>query len=269
VRLAGAANNPALSGDGQYWLPYLHVTAPQQFAMFARSYMSRFGVTAEDLGAVAVAQREYAISNPKAMMRQPLTIEQYMDSRWIAEPLRLYDCCLETDAAVALVVTSTARARDLRHPPVTISATVTGGGNQLTSNHHADLTDTSVAAMAKDLYESAQITPADVDVAELYDAFSPLVLLQLEQYGFCQSGEAAAFVRDGQTRRGGSTPTNTHGGHLSEGYVHGLNHVVEAVEQLRHSAGARQVPGAEVAISTAQPGINSGLTGAVALRRLT
>lgn len=267
LRLAGAATNPALSGDGQYWMPYLHVTAPQQFAMFARMYMHRYGVTAEDLGAVAIAQREYAEHNPRAMMRDPLTLEQYLASRWIAEPLRLFDCCLETDAAVALVLTDTERARDLRNVPVTVSATVVGGGNQLSSNHHVDLTTTAVEPMATRLFAQAGIGPAEVDVAELYDAFTPLVLLQLERYGLCAPGHAAGLVGDGGTRRDGAIPTNTHGGHLSEGYVHGLNHVAEAVQQLRWTCGERQVAGAEVALSTAQPGVNSGLTGAVILRR--
>lgn len=267
VRLAGAANNPALSGDGQYWIPYLHVTAPQQFAMFSRMYMHRYGVTAEDLGHVAIAQRENAALNPRAMMRDPLSMDDYLASRWIADPLRLFDCCLETDAAVALVLTSTERARDLRQIPVTIVAAAFGGGNQLSSNHHVDLTESAVAAMATRLYSAAGMGPEDIDIAEFYDAFSPLVLLQLERYGFCQPGEAAAMVRGGSTRRGGTVAVNTHGGHLSEGYVHGLNHVAEAVAQLRGTCGDRQVANAEVALSTSQPGINSGLTGAVVLRR--
>ncbi|HVW31425.1 MAG TPA: acetyl-CoA acetyltransferase [Acidimicrobiia bacterium] len=267
ARLAGAATNPALSGDGQYWLPYRHVSAPQQFAMFARRYMHETGVTAEDLGHVAITQRANAVLNERAMMRDPLTMEQYLGSRWIADPLRLFDCCLETDAAVALVVTTPERAADLRRPPVLISATASGGGNQLTSNHHADLTACAAAVMAPRLYTLAGVGPEDIDVAEFYDAFTPLVLLQLEAYGFCKPGEAAAMVAAGDTALAGRLPVNTHGGHLSEGYVHGLNHVAEAVQQLQGTAGERQVAGAEVALSTAQPGINSGLTGAVILRR--
>lgn len=267
VRLAGAANNPALSGDGQYWLPYLHVTAPQQYAMFARTYMHAYGVTASDLGLVAISQRAHAMLNPRAMMRTPLTMDSYLDSRWIADPLRLFDCCLETDAAVALVLTATERASDLRQTPVTISATAFGGGSQLASNHHVDPAETAVGLMAPRLYAAAGIGPDEIDVVELYDAFTPLVLTQLEGYGFCRPGEAAELVRDGATSVGGRLPVNTHGGHLSEGYVHGLNHVAEAVGQLRGGCGDRQVADAEVALSTAQPGIGSGLTGAVVLRR--
>jgi acetyl-CoA acetyltransferase len=267
LRLAGAANNPALSGDGQYWLPYAHVTAPQQFAMFARMYMHAYGLTAEDLGHVALNQRANAVLNERAMMREPISMEKYLGSRWIAEPLRLFDCCLETDAAVALVLTSASLAHDLAQPVVTVSATAFGGGNQLSSNHHIDLTASAVTQMAPRLFAAAGVGPAEIDVAELYDAFTPLVLLQLEAYGFCKPGDAAAMVADGRTCLDGEVAVNTHGGHLSEGYVHGLNHVAEAVAQLRGTCGDRQVAGAEVALSTAQPGINSGLTGAVILRR--
>ncbi|MDP1794471.1 MAG: hypothetical protein Q8K63_10090 [Acidimicrobiales bacterium] len=266
-RLAGAATNPALSSDGQYWLPYLHVTAPQQFAMFARMYMQRYGVTAEDLGHVAIQQRSNAALHERAMMREQLTMEQYLSTRWIAEPLRLYDCCLETDAAVAMIVTSTERADDTPAPTVTVTATAFGGGYQLSSNHHVDLTMTGVQSMAARLYRSAGLGPDEIDVANFYDAFTPLVLLQLERYGFCEPGEAAQMVRSGATSLSGEVAVNTHGGHLSEGYVHGLNHVAEAVLQLRGQCGARQVESAEVALSTAQPGVNSGLTGAVILRR--
>jgi acetyl-CoA acetyltransferase len=266
-RMSGAAALPGLSGDVQYWLPYEHVSAPQQFAMFARAYMHKYGVTAEDLGRVAIAQRDYATRNPRAMMRKPIDMDDYLGSRWIAEPLRLFDCCLESDAAVALVVTSTSRARDLRQVPVTIVATAFGGGNQLASNHHSDITASGASLMAPRLFAAAGLGPDDIDVAEFYDAFTPLVPLQLEAYGFCRPGEGAQMVASGETRSGGRLPVNTHGGHLSEGYVHGLNHVAEAVHQLRGECGDRQVLGAEVALSTAQPGVYSGLTGAAILRR--
>jgi acetyl-CoA acetyltransferase len=192
-------------------------------------------------------------------------MEEYLASRWIVEPLRLYDCCLETDAAVALVVVRAERARGLRAAPVLVSAATTGSGHTLYSNHRGELTTSGAAAMAPRLFAMAGLGPDDVDVAELYDAFTPLVLLQLEDYGFCRKGEAAALVSSGATAIGGSLPVNTHGGHLSEGYVHGLNHVAEAVAQLRRTAGARQVEGAEVALSTGQPGYVAGTTSAVIL----
>jgi len=194
-------------------------------------------------------------------------MDEYLSSRWIVEPFRLYDCCLETDAAVALVVTSTGRAQDLRQHPVLISAVATGSGYQLASNGVTDHASLPVAVMARRLYTAAGIGPQEIDVAELYDAFTPLVLAQLEAYGLCGEREAAALVTEGETAVGGSIPVNTHGGHLSEGYVHGLNHAVEAVVQLRRDGGARQVTGAEVALVTAQPGIYSGVTSAAVLRR--
>lgn len=257
----------SLGGDAQYWVPYHHMTPPQLFAMHAREFMHARHLTAEDLGRVAINQRANASLNPQAMMRDPLTMEQYLASRWIVEPFRLFDCCLETDAAVALVVTSADRAPDLRHPPVTISAVTWGAGYQLTSNGVSDRTRIPARLMAPRLYAAAGVGPGDLDVAELYDAFTSLVLVQLEAYQLCEEGDAAAMVADGGTALGGEIPVNTHGGHLSEGYVHGLNHVVEAVHQLRHDCGPRQVAGAEVALVASQPGIYSGVTGAAILRR--
>jgi acetyl-CoA acetyltransferase len=266
-RMGGTGRAAPDTPEFQYLVPYGHFTPPQHFAMFARAYMDAYGVEPEDLGRVAIQQREHAVDNPRAMMRSPLTMQDYLESRWIAEPLRLYDCCLETDAAVALVVTSAERARDLPHVPVLISGATYGSGHTWFSNNRGDWTTTAAATMSKRLYAMAGIGPDEVDVAELYDAFTPLVLLQLEDYGFCRKGEAAGLVADGATAIGGSLPVNTHGGHLSEGYVHGLNHVAEAVDQLRWACDERQVAGAEVALSTGQPGYVAGSTSAVILRR--
>ncbi len=266
-RMGGTGRAAPDTPEFQYQVPYGHFTPPQHFAMYARAYLDAFGVRAEDLGRVAIQQRANAAMSERAMMRTPLTMEDYLASRWIVEPFRLYDCCLETDAAVALVVTSAARARDLAQVPVLISGATYGGGHTWFSNHRGDWTTTAAAAMSRRLYEMAGVGPDDVDVAELYDAFTPLVLLQLEDYGFCAKGEAAGLVADGATALGGRLPVNTHGGHLSEGYVHGLNHAAEAVNQLRWACGDRQVPGAEVALSTGQPGYVAGSTSAVILRR--
>jgi acetyl-CoA acetyltransferase len=235
--------------------------------MYSHAYMHRHGVTAEDLGRVAIFQRGHAMQNERAMMRQPLTMDDYLASRWIVEPFRLFDCCLETDAAVALIVTSAERARDLRHRPVLVAGAAYGGGHTLFSNQRADLTTTAARELSTRLYASAGIGPADIDVAEFYDAFTPLVLMQLEDFGFCAPGDASAMVAEGATSIGGALPVNTHGGHLSEGYVHGLNHVAEAVGQLRGSCGDRQVNGAEVALSTGQPGYVAGCSSAVVLKK--
>jgi len=266
-RMGGTGRAPLVEGEFQYQAPYGYATPPQQFAMYTRAYLDAYQVPAEALGQVAIAQRSWAQLNPRAMMRAPLTLDDYFASRWIVEPFRLLDCCLETDAAVALVVTSADRAAHLRQVPVLVSGAAFGGGHTLYSNRRQDLTTTAAAEMGPRLLASAGVTPADIDVLELYDAFTPLVLLQLEDYGFCAKGEAAQLVASGGTAPGGSLAVNTHGGHLSEGYVHGLNHVAEAVTQLRWEAGPRQVPGAEVALSTGQPGYVAGTSSALVLRR--
>jgi acetyl-CoA acetyltransferase len=265
-RMGGTGRAAPDTMEFQYQVPYGHATPPQQFAMVARAQMAARGHTHDDLAAVAVQQRWYAQRNELAMMRTPLTVDDYYAARWIVEPFRLFDCCLETDAAVAVVVTTAERARDLAHVPVTISGAVWGSGHTLLSNRR-DLTVSAATRSSARLWDQAGLGPSDVDVAELYDAFTPLVLLQLEDYGLCGVGEAGAFVRDGGTALLGRLPTNTHGGHLSAGYVHGLNHLAEAVSQLRHQAGERQVAGAEVALSTGQPGYVAGTTSAVVLRR--
>jgi acetyl-CoA acetyltransferase len=266
-RMGGTGRAAPDTIEFQYQVPYGYATPPQQFAMFARAYMDEYGIGPEDLGRVAINQRRYAMHSPRAMMRDELTMEDYLASRWIVEPFRLFDCCLETDAAVALVVTSAERARSLARPPVLISAGAYGSGHTLFSNSRSDFGTSAAAQLAPRLYAMGGLSAGEVDVAELYDAFTPLVLIQLEDYGLCPKGEAAGFVADGHTSSGGPLPVNTHGGHLSEGYVHGLNHVAEAVSQLRGDAGSRQVEGAAVALSTAQPGYVAGTTSALLLRR--
>jgi acetyl-CoA acetyltransferase len=264
-RMSGAGRPPPDQVEFQYQAPYGYLAPAQQFGMAARAHMLRYGTTAEQLGAVAVAQREHAVANERALMRTPITLDDYLASRWIAEPFRLLDCCLETDGAVALVVTSADRARDLRRPPVLIRAAAWGGGQTLYSNGN-DLTESAARRMAPRLFAQAGIGPEDVDVAMLYDCFTWSVLVQLEDYGFCPKGEGGPFAESGATRLGGSLPVNTHGGFLSEGYVHGLNHIAEAVAQLRGDAGVRQVAEAEIALSTAQPGYVAGNTSALILR---
>lgn len=266
-RMGGTGRPPPDAVEFQYQTPYGYATPPQQFAALARAYMDRYDVPREHLGNVAIQQRWYAQRSPRAMMRKPLTMDDYLSSRWIVEPLCLYDCCLETDAAVAVVVTSAERARDLRHVPVAISGAVWGSGTTLFSNGRGDFTATAALASAPRLFAMAGVSPRDIDVACLYDAFTPLVLMQLEDFGFCGPGEAGGFVAEGHTAVDGALPVNPHGGHLSEGYVHGLNHVAEAVQQLRHASGDRQAPGAEVALSSGQQGWVAGTSSALILRR--
>jgi acetyl-CoA acetyltransferase len=266
-RMGGTGRPLVDAVETQYQAPYGYFTPPQQFAMAARAHMHRYGTRAEHFGRIAVQQRAFAVDNERAMMRTPLSLEDYLAARFVVEPFRLYDCCLETDGAVALVLTGAERARDLRRTPVLIRGAAWGGGHTLYSNGIVDTTRTAAADLAPRLWATAGVGPCDLDLALLYDCFSYSVLVQLEDYGFCPKGEGGAFVASGATARGGSLPVNTHGGFLSEGYVHGLNHVAEAVSQLRHDAGARQVPGAELALSTGQPGYIAGSTAALVLRR--
>ncbi|WP_252374807.1 MULTISPECIES: thiolase C-terminal domain-containing protein [unclassified Nonomuraea] len=266
-RMGGTGRGVPVSPEVQYQAPYGYVAPPQQYAMYARAHMLKYGTKAEHFGLLAVTQRANAAKNPRALMRTPITLDDYLAGRWIAEPFRLLDCCLETDGACAVVVTTAERARALRRPPVLISAAAWGGGTTHLSGACADPTVTAAAALAPRLYAQAGIGPGDVDVAELYDCFTYSVIVQLEDYGFCAKGEGGPYVASGATAAGGPLPVNTHGGFLSEGYVHGMNHIAEAVSQLRGDAGERQVPGAEVALSTAQPGYILPATSALILRR--
>ena len=243
-------------GITQYTAPFGWITYPQAMAMWCRRHMIKYGTTSEQLGTIAVTCRRNAAANERAMMRNPITLSDHQASRLIVEPFRLLDICLESDGACALLVTSAERARDLRRKPVYIMGAAYGGG----PNQGDDLFDAIrwpdhshnySKYIADDLWRSAGVGPADVDVAEIYDCFTYSVIMQLEGFGFCKEGEGGAFVQDWRIDRGGELPVNTHGGLLSEAYIHGLNHVVEAVEQLREQAGSRQVPGAEIALTTA------------------
>jgi acetyl-CoA acetyltransferase len=266
-RMGGTGRPPVDAIETQYQAPYGYLAPPQQYAMVARAYMLAHGIHDGDAFApVALTQRRHAMLNPRALMKKPMTMDDYLASRPIVDPFRLFDCCLETDGAVALLVTTAERARDLKKPPVLISGVVWGGGHTLFRNEPG-LVPSAARLTAPRLFAMAGMTPADVDVAELYDCFTFTVPLQLEDYGFCADGEGCNFVAEGHAALGGTLPVNTHGGFLSEGYVHGLNHACEAVSQLRGEAGARQVPDARIALSTGAPGYVGGATSALLLRR--
>jgi acetyl-CoA acetyltransferase len=243
------------------------IVAPaQEIALAARSHMERFGTTSEDLGRIALLSRGNALDNERAMMRTPMTMDDYLESRWIVDPFRKFDCCLETDGAVAVVVVSADRARDLPHRPVLIRGAAWGGGVNVVNNGHEDLFQSPATAMASRLYEAAGLGPSDVDFAEFYDCFTYTVLSQIEGYGFAEPGGVPDMLADGAFNRAtGSLPINTHGGLLSEGYLHGLNHVYEAVEQIRGEAGDRQVEAHDVALVTGQLGYVSGYSSAAVL----
>lgn len=230
----------------------------QTFAMLARRHMHEYGTRREAFAEVVMASRAYAATRPEAIRRKPLTLDQYFAAPMLAEPLNRFDFCLETDGAVALVVTSGERARDLAQRPVYIAASAHGGerdwGRSFFWLNMPDrhFTSAGAAHTARRLYAQADITPEDIDVALLYDHFSPLVIMQLEDYGFCAPGDGGPLVESGAIRPDGVIPVNPHGGHLSEAYIIGMTHLREAVEQLRGQA-VNQVAGARHALVTGGP----------------
>jgi acetyl-CoA acetyltransferase len=214
-------------GARQWTAPFGVYHAADTFGPLVTAHMARYGTTSEDLGRVAVMQRDHARLNRKAMMQKPLTLEEHQASPWLTYPFRVLDTCLTTDGAAALVVTSAERARDLARTPVLIGAVM---GGTLPPEQPWE---THAVRAGSALYDAADISAGDVDVAELYDPFTGMCLLHIEGFGLAGPGEGAACVRGGKFGLDGAVPVNTHGGLLSEAYIHGLNHVVEAVQQLR------------------------------------
>ncbi|MEU9332966.1 lipid-transfer protein [Streptomyces sp. NPDC048290] len=246
---------PSAEGAALGWMmPYGLLTPASWVAMAAQRYLFTYGLTPEEaFGPVAVVARRHAATNPAAHFHgRPITLADHAASRWIVEPLRLLDCCQETDGAQALVLTSVERARDLRRPPAVVLGAAQGAGRgqeQMTGFHRGDLAALpEAAATARRLWRATGLGPADIDVGILYDHFTPFVLMQLEEYGFCGRGEAAGFVTEGRL------PLNTHGGQLGEAYLHGMNGIAEAVRQVRGTS-VNQVPGAERVLATAGTGV--------------
>ena len=257
-----------VTGHWQWSRPFGVLRPVDEIALLMRRYMHEYGATRDQLANVALAFRKHANRNPAATMyERPLTREEYLDARWISEPLCLFDNCLETDGALAVVITSAERARDLAQPPVHVHAYAQSipQQHQVMTNYFCEdpLLGPSWAC-ADLLWRNADLGPADVDVAQLYDAFSPLIPLSLEGYGFCARGEGASFTDDGALEwPNGRLPTNTSGGGMSEAYVHGFNLVLEGVRQLRGTSTA-QVEGAATSMVTSGEGVP---TSALLLRR--
>jgi acetyl-CoA acetyltransferase len=231
----------------------------QMFAMLAMRHMHQYGTRREHFAEVAVAQRANAVRRSTALLREPLSINDYFSAPMLSDPLCRFDFCLESDGAVACITVSADRAADLRQPPVHVLAHAHGGaGGWGKAFQRMQMPDDYFASsghrpVAQRLFEQADVEPSDIDVAELYDHYSPAVIMQLEDYGFCGIGEGGPFVGEGHIRwPGGSLPVNTHGGNLSEAYVIGMTHVVEAVEQLRGTA-VNQVADASLALVTGGP----------------
>ena len=209
-------------------------------AMQARRYMHEYGATSEDFGRVAVADRRHAATNPHAFFHgRPITLEDHQASRMIVDPLHLLDCCQESDGAQAIVVVSAERARDLAQKPAYVTAAAQGSGRDqfvMTSYYRDDIGIPEMGVVGGELWRQSGLAPADMPMAILYDHFTPYVLMQLEELGFCGRGEAPGFIADGAIEIGGRLPLNTHGGQLGEAYIHGMNGIAEAVRQVRGTA---------------------------------
>jgi acetyl-CoA acetyltransferase len=234
--------------------------------MWAHRHMHEYGTKPEHFGNVAIAARKHAGTNPFAMMRgRPLDMEGYLASRYIGYPLRLYDCCLETDGALAAIVTTVERARDLRQKPVLVHAGAQASGPNpvhLANYNNTPSMETTSVFCAKLLWQRSALGPKDMGCAQIYDAFTPLVITGLEDYGFCKRGEGGPFTEGGRIEIGGALPVLTSGGGLSEAYVHGFNLILEAVRQIRGTS-VNQVPGCRATLVTGASGV---ATSALVLR---
>ncbi|AYF78714.1 lipid-transfer protein [Nocardia yunnanensis] len=260
-----ATGNPSSSGvDNAFSYTHGLGTPAAQVAMVARRYMHVYGARSADFGRVAVADRKHAAVNPAAhFYGKPITLEEHQASRWIAEPLHLLDCCQETDGGVALVITSADRAKDLPNTPALIAGAAQGSGADqyvMTSYYRDAMTGLPEMGLVGDqLWAQSGLRPEDMQAGILYDHFTPFVLMQLEELGFCARGEAKDFIADGAIELGGRLPLNTHGGQLGEAYIHGMNGIAEGVRQIRGTS-VNQVQNLENIIVTAGTGVpTSGL----------
>lgn len=264
-RMGQGVSGSIISSDIIHWswyMTYGMLTPASWIAAFTTRYMHEYGATSEHLGQIAIAQRNFALNNPNAAgYGKPLTMDEYMASRLVAEPLRLYDCCQETDGGCALLITSVERARDLKQKPAVIRSVCQAssrGQEQMTSFYRDDMTSLpEMELAARQVYGQSGLGPDDIDAACLYDAFTPEVLVQLESFGFCGRGEAKDFIAGGTLEIGGRLPNNTHGGLLSEGYIHGVNNIAEGARLIRGTS-CNQPSGVEHVLISSGVGVPTG-----------
>jgi acetyl-CoA acetyltransferase len=243
-----------IPGPMQFEAPYGQ-SLVGSYALVARRHMHEFGTTSEQLAQIAVGVREYAGLNPHALYRDPITVEDVLKSRLVADPLHKLDCCVISDGGGALIMTTAERARDLRQPGVAVLGAA-GGMTHWNISQMGDYTTSAAAVCAPEAFARAGLRPSDVDTIQFYDSFTITVLVLLEDAGFCKKGEGGAFVAEGHLRRGGKLPLNTDGGGLSSCHpgMRGIFLLIESVRQLRGQAGVAQVPDCEVALAIGSGG---------------
>lgn len=244
---------------GEFEMPLGAIAPAQLYAPMARRHMELYGTTSRQLAEIAVSTRHNAILNGNSMMTKPLTIEEHQASRMISDPLRLYDCSLESDGGCAFIVSSAERARDCAKPVIKVLGVAEGHPDSPSAiTQRPDMTRLGIAKAAPKAFAMSGVTHKDIDVAEIYDCFTYIVLCQLEDLGFCKKGEGGPFVASGAIKLGGSLPINTHGGLLSQAHMAGFNHVVELTRQLRGEAGKAQVKDARIGLVTGYGDMGDG-----------
>ena len=265
-RMGQGVSGDIVSSDLIHWSWYMSygmMIPGSWIAMIANKYMHKYGVTREDLGRVAISQRNHALNNPRAYgYGKPLSMEQYLDSPPIAHPLCLYDFCQETDGGCAILITSSDRARDLKQKPAIIRGVTqasTQGQEQMTSFYRQELESLpEMELAAKRVYQMSGLGPQDIDAACLYDAFTSEIIMQLESFGFCGRGEGKDMVRDGALDSDGRLPNNTHGGLISEGYIHGMNNIAEGVRLIRGESTGQPEKSVEHVLVSSGVGVPTG-----------